>query len=360
MSLPPTALGLWPEMLFVERGWLSANLTLFVEPEGATVVDTGYCTHAPQTLTLLTSALQGRPLTRILNTHLHSDHCGGNAALQAHWPQVRTWIAPGPASHVHHWDTQALSYTPTGQTCPRFRADALLQPGTRMVLGTREWEVHAAPGHDPDSVVLFEPERRLLISADALWEQGFGVVFPEIEGVQAFDAVAATLELIESLQPAWVLPGHGTMFSDVDRALRTARERLQHFVASPPSHARYAAKVATTPAHRSAALVRTHPVSAHAACPVFRGADAGRLERRLGAVTGAQRRRRAHHAGRRDPARQPLKLTRSLTHVRTLPHRAQVCKFQGKSVLSGWLDTLGPMVPKRALRDCDWPVIKAA
>lgn len=99
------------------------------------------------------------------------------------------------------------------------------------------------PGHDPHSIILFEPERRLLISADALWENGFGVVFPEIEGEDAFEEVALTLNVIEALQPTLVLPGHGPMFSDVATALQTARLRLQGFMQQPQRHARYAAKV---------------------------------------------------------------------------------------------------------------------
>lgn len=243
--MPPSPLpGLWPGMFFLERGWLSANSTVFWDTDGgASVVDTGYCAHAAQTVDLVQTSIGQRPLHRLLNTHLHSDHCGGNAALQAHWPEVQTWIAPGQAAHVHDWDPQALSYTPTGQSCPPFRANHLLQPGTEITLGGHAWQVHAAPGHDPHSIILWEPQRRLLISADALWENGFGVVFPEIEGLQAFDEVAATLDLIEALQPALVLPGHGAMFSDASRALRTARQRLETFVTQPQRHARYAAKV---------------------------------------------------------------------------------------------------------------------
>lgn len=235
--------GLWPGMEFLERGWLSANNVVFVEADAAAMVDTGYCVHARQTVALVEAAIGARPLTRILNTHLHSDHCGGNAALQARWPQVRTWIAPGQARHVHDWNPEALSYTPTGQECPQFQATDILQPGTSVTLGGRPWQVHAAAGHDPHSIILFEPERRILISADALWENGFGVVFPEIEGEQAFAEVAATLDVIEALQPALVLPGHGPSFSDVSTALSTARKRLQGFVQSPERHARYAAKV---------------------------------------------------------------------------------------------------------------------
>ena len=85
-------------MTVLERGWLSANSVLFTGPDGAALVDTGYCIHAEQTLDLVRSALGREPLARILNTHLHSDHCGGNAALQAAWPGVHTAIAPGQAA----------------------------------------------------------------------------------------------------------------------------------------------------------------------------------------------------------------------------------------------------------------------
>ena len=240
--IPLADTALPPGIQFIERGWLSANNTVFCSGVTA-VVDTGYCSHADQTVALVEAALQHAPLQRIVNTHLHSDHCGGNAALQQRWPQARTRIAPGHAQAVADWDEAQLTYRPTGQDCPRFRADGVLQPGTETQLGERLWQIHAAPGHDPHSVILFEPQSRTLVSADALWESGFGVVFPEIEGIAAFDEVAATLDIIERLQPALVLPGHGSRFSDVATALASARRRLDAFVQHPERHARYAAKV---------------------------------------------------------------------------------------------------------------------
>lgn len=236
-----------PGMTVLERGWLSANNIVFAaqagDAEGAAVIDTGYVTHSAQTLALIESTLEGQPLARILNTHLHSDHCGGNAALQQAYPQVQTFIAPGQAEQVRSWDDAALSYAPTGQECPRFAITGLLQPGSAVRLSGRDWQIHAAPGHDPHSVILFEPDSRILISADALWENGFGVVFPEIEGIAAFDEVAATLDVIERLKPRLVIPGHGGLFGDVQAALGIARKRLAGFVQSPERHASYAAKV---------------------------------------------------------------------------------------------------------------------
>jgi glyoxylase-like metal-dependent hydrolase (beta-lactamase superfamily II) len=241
MSSNPVALPVGATVF--ERGWLSSNNILVQGTKGTALIDSGYCTHAPQTLALVQSALQGRPLDALVNTHLHSDHCGGNAALQAAYPGLQTHIPPGHAEFVRVWDAAALTYTPTGQSCPRFGFSAKLQPGTDMRLGDLLWQVHAAPGHDTHSVILFEPISRTLVSADALWERGFGVVFPELDGEGAFEEVGDTLDLIESLQPATVIPGHGSPFVNAPEALAFARKRLDGFVAQPAKHMQYAAKV---------------------------------------------------------------------------------------------------------------------
>jgi glyoxylase-like metal-dependent hydrolase (beta-lactamase superfamily II) len=230
----------------LERGWLSANNILFQGKRAAALVDSGYASHSAQTVALVRHALGARPLDLLLNTHLHSDHCGGNAALQAAYPGVQTLIPPGQAEQVRRWDAVALSYEPTGQQCPRFRHDGLLTPGAEVALGEARWQVHGARGHDPHSIVLFEPRERVLISADALWENGFGVVFPELEGRSAFGEVAETLDLIENLRPLIVIPGHGCTFGGaeaVSNALSSARRRLSRCIADPGWHARHAAKV---------------------------------------------------------------------------------------------------------------------
>lgn len=240
-SAAPTLLP--PGVRVFERGWLSSNNILIDCGHSTALVDTGYSTHSAQTVALVQSASAVKPLGLVLNTHLHSDHCGGNDALQQAFPSVRTLIPPGLAHAVQDWDPVALTYAPTGQHCTQFRFDGLLLPGTEIDLGDLTWEVHGAPGHDPHSVILFEPDSRTLISADALWENGFGIVFQELEGVGAFDEVGATLEIIDALKPRVVIPGHGSVFTDVGSALIAARARLQVFTRDPRKHARHAAKV---------------------------------------------------------------------------------------------------------------------
>lgn len=232
-----------PSMRVLERGWLSCNSALFFDDDGgATVVDTGYVTHKAQTLELVRHALQGRPLRRIVNTHLHSDHCGGNAELQRVFGAT-IHIPPGHADAVARWNESELTFAATGQQCERFAFDGLIEPGSEIRLGGLAWRVHAAPGHDPHSVVLWSPEAGILISADALWQNGFGVIFPELEGESGFAEQRAVLELIESLAPRLVIPGHGAPFTDVSDALKRAHARLDALSSSLERNARHAAKV---------------------------------------------------------------------------------------------------------------------
>jgi glyoxylase-like metal-dependent hydrolase (beta-lactamase superfamily II) len=245
-ALPPASPDLPtlpPGLTVFERGWLSSNNILFVDDDRAALVDTGYCTHADQTLALVGHALADRALDDVLNTHLHSDHCGGNAALQTRYPAVVTAIPPGLAQAVTEWNEDLLGHSAFGQAIVRYRFDRLLQPGSTERLAGRDWQVHAAPGHDNDAVLLFEPASRTLISADALWQNGFGVVFPELGGGSGYSEVADTLDLIEKLAPATVIPGHGPVFTQVAEALAVARKRLDGFVQQPERHTRHAAKV---------------------------------------------------------------------------------------------------------------------
>ena len=230
-----------------ERGWLSSNNVLIHgRGQGATLVDTSHCLHAAQTVALVGDSLRragdAEPLALVLNTHLHSDHCGGNAALQREFgaplriPEA-SWTA------VRDWDVDALSYRPTGQRCERFEAQGTLSAGEQLRLGGRIWEVLAAPGHDPHSLMLFDTIHGVLISADALWQNGYGLVFPELAGEPGFDAVERVLDLIESLPVQCVIPGHGAPFSDCAGALLRARKLLQKQRADPRNHARHAVKV---------------------------------------------------------------------------------------------------------------------
>lgn len=226
----------------IERGWLSSNNILI----GRTLVDTGYGSESEKTLELVDAALEGAPLEAIVNTHCHADHIGGNAALARRHRSPIT-IPAGAVDMITAWDERALVLTYADQICERFAHTHSCAPGDMIRIGALDWQVVAAPGHDPHAVMLFSPEERLLIPGDALWEHGFGVIFPALDGSSsAFAETRATLERIATLGARTVIPGHGRAFGSVDAALERAFARLAGYEADPMKLARHGVKVMVT------------------------------------------------------------------------------------------------------------------
>jgi glyoxylase-like metal-dependent hydrolase (beta-lactamase superfamily II) len=227
----------------LERGWLSSNSIVLRDGDAASVIDSGYGAHAEQTLALLAHALRGDRLERLVNTHCHSDHMGGNAAIRrAH--ACRIGIPAGEAPLIDDWDEQALVLAFADQRAERFAYDEVFRAGDVLRMGGLDWNVLAAPGHDPHAVMFHAPEARVLVSGDALWENGFGVVFPRLFGDErALAETRATLETIAALELDVVVPGHGRPFGEVQAALGRALERVAYYEADLGRLARHCVKV---------------------------------------------------------------------------------------------------------------------
>jgi glyoxylase-like metal-dependent hydrolase (beta-lactamase superfamily II) len=98
-----------PSVRVLERGWLNCNSIVLLSPGDNVLVDSGYCTHREQTLARLASreGLDRAPLERLINTHCHSDHMGGNAAV-THQYGCRITIPEGEVKHVVPWTPQSV------------------------------------------------------------------------------------------------------------------------------------------------------------------------------------------------------------------------------------------------------------
>jgi glyoxylase-like metal-dependent hydrolase (beta-lactamase superfamily II) len=229
------------------RDWLSSNNVLLRGRDDNVVIDSGYLTHVPLTLALIASrqGLDGAALTKLVNTHCHSDHMGGNAAIARAYGCTIA-VPESDAPLIEAWDTKTLLLDYADQSADRFVADEVLQAGATYVWGDLEWRALAAPGHDMAALVFYNPEHRILISGDALWENGYGFVMPPEIDPAAMPATRATLEMISSLDVRTVIPGHGEPFTDFAPALERAFNRTAGFEADPRRFARHALKVVLT------------------------------------------------------------------------------------------------------------------
>ena len=95
----------------------------------------------------------------------------------------------------------------------------------RMQIGAREWEVIHTPGHARSHICLWSASDRILVSGDHL----LPTVTPHIDFKRGEDAdplgdFLRSLDLVEALDPAMVLPGHGGPFEEgAERARVVAR-----------------------------------------------------------------------------------------------------------------------------------------
>jgi glyoxylase-like metal-dependent hydrolase (beta-lactamase superfamily II) len=227
----------------IVRGWLNCNQVVMIAPRDNVLVDSGYCSHREQTLELLAgpAGLDRQPLERLVNTHCHSDHMGGNAAI-ANAYGCSVTIPAGEAKHVEPWTTQSAWMAQFDQRADPFHFDDTLAAGDCFEGGGFEWEAYAAPGHDMDALMFFEPVNRVLISGDALWESGMGCVWPEEGANPRIAAAHEALAAIEKLNPAIVIPGHGAPFHDAAGSIATVRSKLDAFARDPAKNARHVIK----------------------------------------------------------------------------------------------------------------------
>jgi len=232
-----------PQMHVFVRDWLSANHVVLRSDAGCVVIDSGYDKHVPLMLALIASrmGLDGRPLAKLVNTHCHSDHVGGNAALRRAYG-CNIAVPAGEAPLIDAWDERALLYEYADQRAERFAVDEILEPGSTHTWGDIEWRALAAPGHAMGALVFFNDEHRILISGDALWQNGYGIVMPPELDPGALPATRATLEMIATLDARCVVPGHGEPFTDVDAALERAFARTTAFEVDPMRTVRHVLK----------------------------------------------------------------------------------------------------------------------
>jgi glyoxylase-like metal-dependent hydrolase (beta-lactamase superfamily II) len=228
-----------PNIKVLVRGWLNCNQIVINQAFDNVLIDAGYHSHASAIIAMLRDekVSQGKKYSRLINTHCHSDHMGGNAAIQRELG-CTIEVPLGEAAGVRPWSRQSFWLDYADQYAEPFDYDKTIAPEEKLTLGGFAWRAIAAPGHDMGALMFYCEELELLISGDALWHNGLGAIIPKQEVNPGIEAALATLQTIRELKISTVIPGHGKPFTDVEDAIARAESRLQAYQADPRKCAR--------------------------------------------------------------------------------------------------------------------------
>ena len=143
---------------------------------------------------------------KVLVTHGHLDHAGGVAAL------ARSYGVPieGPHEDEVFWIDQLPEQCAAYGLGPSeaFTPDRWLDDGDQVTVGNVPFDVIHCPGHTPGHVVFFQPDARLAIVGDVLFQGSIGRTdFPRGNLNDLLSAIRTKLfPLGDDIQ---FVPGHG-------------------------------------------------------------------------------------------------------------------------------------------------------
>ncbi|MCM3702861.1 MBL fold metallo-hydrolase [Paenibacillus macerans] len=224
------------QLSFLPR-FFPVNCYLVEEEDGVTLIDAALPYSAEGILRAVQST--GKPLARIVLTHVHDDHVGALDSLKAKHPNVPVYVSARDARLMSGDVTldEGEPQTPIRGGVPKklnTRADVMFTDGERIgsLLAV------ASPGHTPGSFSLLDTRSGALIVGDAFQTRAGIAVSGTVRPLFPFPALAtwnkptalASARKLAALRPALLAAGHGDVLerpgAAMERAIRAAERAV--------------------------------------------------------------------------------------------------------------------------------------
>jgi cyclase len=198
------------------------NVTVQTGPDGVLIVDTQFEPMAPKLLAAIRK-LSDKPIRYIINTHVHPDHTGGNAAIaQAGVPPADGSSVAGQGARViaHENVLKVMSAPKTGKqfdfSAPKERwpTETYTNRKTIQFNGEQIELVHIEQAHSTGDTIVFFHGSNVLSAGDVYAINRYPSYDPQgtIDGM-----IAGLNRIIEMIAPpdkqgqggTAIIPGHG-------------------------------------------------------------------------------------------------------------------------------------------------------
>ena len=227
------------------------NVWLLRDYDGWTIVDTGLNQKDVQDCwqQLFSKHLDGKPVTRVIATHLHADHTGNAGWICQHWDcdlwmsrsdffMCKVMAADGPSDvpedAIRFYQRAGFDEARLNRYRERFgQFGANISPlpaGYRRItdgqfidIGGREWRAVIGHGHAPEHVCLYCPALKVIIGGDQILPKitpNVSVQPSEPNANPLRDFINSCARFREILPPnLLVLPAHESLYEGVHERL---------------------------------------------------------------------------------------------------------------------------------------------
>ncbi|WP_054208656.1 MBL fold metallo-hydrolase [Bosea vaviloviae] len=239
------------------------NVWLIDDEDGWALIDCGIDSPEVRAIweTLLANLPDGRPISRIIATHGHTDHvgCAGYLAEKLKVPFEATlveWLkariryadaAQEPSSEEDRFLTMhGCEPAVTAQMREEFKSIGqylgpmpgrlrALRPDEKLRIGNRSFEVLVHGGHADSHASFYCADDRILVAGDQVLPRISPViaVFEDLpEADPLGDYLASLRDLAELPENALVLPGHGVPFTELGSRLTALKRHHEERLAT--------------------------------------------------------------------------------------------------------------------------------